>query len=88
MTVLQAATPPDSHSLHITVSANQKNTWGDFMEKVYNYMDTSMPQHIGSVIVCSLFQQHCKEPLLKMLNSGQAYPPSILTILGLQTQIL
>lgn len=34
MYAIQAATPPDTHSLHITVSANQKNTWGDFMEKV------------------------------------------------------
>ena len=31
---VQAATPPGSHSLHVTISANQKNTWGDLLEKV------------------------------------------------------
>jgi len=24
----------DSHSLHITVSVGQRNSWGDFLEKV------------------------------------------------------
>ena len=30
----QATTTGDSHSLHITLSVYQKNTWGDFLEKV------------------------------------------------------
>ena len=30
----QAFTMEDSHSLHITVSVGQKNSWGDFLEKV------------------------------------------------------
>ena len=31
---LQAYTVEGSHSLHITVSVGQKNSWGDFLEKV------------------------------------------------------
>eukprot|EP00057_Strongylocentrotus_purpuratus_P030723 XP_782527.3 PREDICTED: bifunctional lysine-specific demethylase and histidyl-hydroxylase NO66 isoform X1 [Strongylocentrotus purpuratus] len=30
----QASTPSETHSLHITISACQKNTWGDLMEHV------------------------------------------------------
>ena len=30
----QADTPSDTHSLHITLSTYQKNSWLDFMEKV------------------------------------------------------
>ncbi|XP_076360505.1 bifunctional lysine-specific demethylase and histidyl-hydroxylase NO66 isoform X2 [Tachypleus tridentatus] len=30
----QASTPEDSHSLHITLSTCQKNTWGDLLEKL------------------------------------------------------
>ncbi|KAJ8044731.1 Ribosomal oxygenase 1 [Holothuria leucospilota] len=30
----QAAPPPDTHSLHLTVSTCQRNTWGDFVEKL------------------------------------------------------
>ncbi|XP_078000237.1 bifunctional lysine-specific demethylase and histidyl-hydroxylase NO66-like isoform X2 [Glandiceps talaboti] len=33
-TIHQADTPSDSHSLHITLSTCQKNTWGDLMEKL------------------------------------------------------
>lgn len=32
--VFQADTPSDTHSLHITLSTYQKNSWTDFMEKV------------------------------------------------------
>ena len=31
---LQASTLPDAHSLHMTVSTCQMNTWGDLLEKV------------------------------------------------------
>ncbi|GAB6021439.1 hypothetical protein CHUAL_004045 [Chamberlinius hualienensis] len=31
-TIHQAVSPPDTHSLHITVSTCQKNSWGDFLE--------------------------------------------------------
>ena len=30
----QATTPEESHSLHITLSVYQMNSWGDFLEKV------------------------------------------------------
>ncbi|XP_071794845.1 ribosomal oxygenase 1-like isoform X2 [Asterias amurensis] len=30
----QATTPDDSHSLHITLSTCQRNTWGDLLEKI------------------------------------------------------
>ncbi|CAH1264291.1 RIOX1 [Branchiostoma lanceolatum] len=33
-TIHQASALPDTHSLHITVSTCQRNTWGDLMEKV------------------------------------------------------
>ena len=33
-TIHQASTLPDSHSLHITVSTFQKNSWADLLEKV------------------------------------------------------
>lgn len=33
-TIHQASTPDDVHSLHITVSTYQKNTWADFLEKL------------------------------------------------------
>ena len=33
-TIHQANALPDSHSLHITLSCFQKNTWGDLLEKV------------------------------------------------------
>ena len=32
--ILQGKTFEDAHSLHITVSVCQKNTWGDLMEKL------------------------------------------------------
>ena len=32
--MIQANTLPDSHSLHVTVSTYQKNTWGTLLEKV------------------------------------------------------
>lgn len=31
---LQGRTMEDSHSLHITLSVGQKNTWGDLLRKV------------------------------------------------------
>lgn len=34
---LQAFTLPDAHSLHMTVSTCQMNTWGDLLEKVQEY---------------------------------------------------
>ena len=37
---LQADTPSDTHSLHITVSTYQKNAWIDFMEKVSTITST------------------------------------------------
>ncbi|KAK3748732.1 hypothetical protein QZH41_015680 [Actinostola sp. cb2023] len=33
-TIHQGDTPKDSHSLHITLSTYQRNTWGDFLEKL------------------------------------------------------
>ncbi|XP_019643826.1 PREDICTED: bifunctional lysine-specific demethylase and histidyl-hydroxylase NO66 isoform X1 [Branchiostoma belcheri] len=33
-TIHQASALPDTHSLHITVSTCQRNTWGDLMEKL------------------------------------------------------
>ena len=30
----EASTKEDQHSLHITLSAAQKNTWGDLLQKV------------------------------------------------------
>lgn len=33
----QASTVPGQHSLHVTVSTYQKNSWADFMEKVCPY---------------------------------------------------
>ncbi|XP_031573036.1 ribosomal oxygenase 1-like [Actinia tenebrosa] len=33
-TIHQADTPSDSHSLHITLSTYQKNSWGDFFQKL------------------------------------------------------
>jgi len=33
-TIHQANALPDSHSLHITISTFQKNSWGDFLLKV------------------------------------------------------
>ncbi|KYQ93444.1 transcription factor jumonji [Tieghemostelium lacteum] len=32
----QAVSPPDTHSLHITISTYQNNTWGDLIGKVLN----------------------------------------------------
>lgn len=31
-TVHQAQALPEAHSLHLTVSANQRNSWADFLE--------------------------------------------------------
>ena len=31
-TIHQAQALPEAHSLHLTVSANQRNSWADFME--------------------------------------------------------
>ncbi|XP_038076046.1 ribosomal oxygenase 1-like [Patiria miniata] len=33
-TIHQATTPKDSHSLHMTLSTCQRNTWGDLLEKL------------------------------------------------------
>jgi bifunctional lysine-specific demethylase and histidyl-hydroxylase NO66 len=33
-TIHQANALPDTHSLHITISSYQKNSWGDFLLKV------------------------------------------------------
>jgi len=32
--MFQAQSLPDTHSLHVTVSAAQRNSWGDLLEKV------------------------------------------------------
>lgn len=34
----QGKSLPDTHSLHITISTYQRNTWGDVMEKVSQYL--------------------------------------------------
>ena len=40
---LQASTLPDAHSLHMTVSTCQMNTWGDLLEKVQEYWSSLFP---------------------------------------------
>lgn len=43
----QASTTSDTHSLHITVSACQKNTWGDLMKLVLNRaLDVAQEENI------------------------------------------
>ncbi|XP_065184624.1 ribosomal oxygenase 1-like [Sycon ciliatum] len=44
-TIHQADTPGDSHSLHMTVSTCQKNTWGDLLQKVLPQMLESAIEH-------------------------------------------
>ncbi|PIK61540.1 putative bifunctional lysine-specific demethylase and histidyl-hydroxylase NO66 isoform X1 [Apostichopus japonicus] len=44
----QATPPSDTHSLHLTVSTCQKNTWGDFMEKcLHGALQTAMEEDLN-----------------------------------------
>lgn len=47
---LKAYSLPDTHSLHVTVSAAQRNSWGDLLEKVRISMteNTLMQSHLAS----------------------------------------
>ena len=46
--LFQAETLPDSHSLHITLSTYQKNTWADFLEKVRDLL-TNIQYYFNSL---------------------------------------
>ena len=35
--LLLAVALPDDHSLHVTLSTHQKNTWGDLLEKIIRH---------------------------------------------------
>ena len=48
-TIHQGRTLDDAHSMHITVSCCQKNTWADFFEKVMFANDAALTKAIVSV---------------------------------------
>ena len=55
----------DSHSLHITVSVGQKNSWGDFLGKVMQSVEMMCCVYVTYLllVICSL--HHINEQSFK-----------------------
>lgn len=63
--ILKANALDDTHSLHITVSCYQKNSWGDFLQKLLpGAIETAMAQNIE-------FRQGM--PINYLMNHGVAF---------------